>query len=69
MWGRVSDLPVRGVSHSVRGQRPPQLADLEVYPTLPTKMRTAGQALPPGSWMLGKNASELPHKCGNSDAM
>ena len=41
MWGRVSDLPVRGVSHSVRGQRPPQLADLEVYPTLPTKMRIA----------------------------
>ena len=37
MTGRVSDLPVRGVSQSVRGQRPPRLADLEVYPTFEFK--------------------------------
>ncbi len=40
-WQWASDLPVRGVSHSARGRRPPQLADLEVCPTLPPKMRTA----------------------------
>ncbi len=36
--GRVSDLPVQGVSDSVRGQRRPHPADLEVYPTTGTKM-------------------------------
>ncbi len=41
MWGRVSDLPVRGVPHSAVGQRPPRLADPEAYPTLQPKTRTA----------------------------
>ncbi len=40
--GQVSDLPVCGVSDSVRGQRPSQPADQEVCPTLVPRMRIPG---------------------------
>ena len=38
--GQVSGLPVRGGSASVKGRRPLELADLEVYPTSVTQNET-----------------------------